>query len=602
MNENLFQSLVPNISGNKELRVPQREAYDAVAAYDFTGDEGREVGIVLPVGCGKSGLLAIAPFAAGSHRALLVAPNVAIAQQLFADLTPTNSRYFYDKRKVLAGSPYPEAAELRSGKANLADLQEADVVVTNIQQLQSQGNKWLAQMDDKFFDLILFDEGHHNVAESWQLLREKFPDARIINVSATPSRADGRLMSGQIIYSYPVIDAVKNGYVKRISGHRLNPKTLKYVRQEDGEEVVVTLDEVRKLGEEDSKFRRSIVSSEETLTTIVEASIRKLTELRDDTGEKRLKIIASALNMAHCQQIVAKYTELGLRAGYVHTLEAGAANAKVHQQLENHELDVIVQVRKLGEGFDHPFLAVAAVFSIFSNLSPFMQFVGRIMRVIPGVEASSAVNDGVVVFHVGGNVTGVWNDFAAFAEGDQEWLGKLVDENIGEDVLEEDVDPLARRGYDLSIPIITEQGDVHLENVPLLSSDDPRVLAALQVLKDAGMEDEAVEQITEQLRKIQPSKQATRQAKKKLLDDTIKTKAGQLLVKHDLKPGGRKLDVKRLGKDNFVVVKSAIDRVVNASVGRKESEREFFTAQDYADVFGKLNDLVAAAEKQVFDA
>jgi superfamily II DNA or RNA helicase len=43
---------------------------------------------------------------------------------------------------------------------------------------------------------------------------------------------------------------------------------------------------------------------------------------------------------------------------------------------------VIVQVRKLGEGFDHRYLAVAAVFSVFSSLSPFVQFVGRIMRVI----------------------------------------------------------------------------------------------------------------------------------------------------------------------------------------------------------------------------
>jgi hypothetical protein len=26
------------------------------------------------------------------------------------------------------------------------------------------------------------------------------------------------------------------------------------------------------------------------------------------------------------------------------------------QKLDNHDLDVIVQVRKFGEGFDHPFL------------------------------------------------------------------------------------------------------------------------------------------------------------------------------------------------------------------------------------------------------
>lgn len=599
MNDNFFQSLTPNVADNGELRIPQREAYKAIADYEFFGEGGREVGVVLPVGCGKSGLLAIAPFAVRSHRALLVAPNVAIAGQLCADLNPASSKFFYHKRNVLAGPPYPESAELRSGKANLTDLEEADVVITNIQQLQSQGNKWLAQMDEKFFDLILFDEGHHNVAESWQLLRQKFPDARIVNVSATPSRADGRLMSGQIIYSYPIIDAVKNGYVKRISGHRLNPKTLKYVRQEDGEEVVVTLDEVRKLGEEDAKFRRSIVSSEESLTTIVDASIRKLNELREDTGELRLKIIASALNMAHCQQIVAKYRERNLRAAYVHSLEDGAANKKVHQQLENHELDVIVQVRKLGEGFDHPHLAVAAVFSIFSNLSPFMQFVGRIMRVIPGVEPSSKVNDGVVVFHVGGNITGVWNDFAEFAEGDQEWLGKLVDEHIAEDVLEEDVDPLQRGRVDSFIPTITAQGDVLLEDVPLIGTDDPRVLDALQTLQQAGIE--TAEQVAEHLRKIQPGKQAMRQANQKRLDDTVKTRTAQLLRKHGLKPGGRKLDARRLGKDNFVVVKSVIDRAINAGVGRKENERGLFTAQDYVQAFERLEELVSAAEAEVFN-
>jgi hypothetical protein len=45
--------------------------------------------------------------------------------------------------------------------------------------------------------------------------------------------------------------------------------------------VAVELDEVHRLGEEDARFRRSIVSSEESLTTIAEASIRKLDELRE---------------------------------------------------------------------------------------------------------------------------------------------------------------------------------------------------------------------------------------------------------------------------------------------------------------------------------
>ena len=45
----------------------------------------------------------------------------------------------------------------------------------------------------------------------------------------------------------------------------------------------------------------------------------------------------------------------GQRA-YVHSREDGAANSRVMQKLDDHDLDVIVQVRKFGERFDHPSL------------------------------------------------------------------------------------------------------------------------------------------------------------------------------------------------------------------------------------------------------
>ena len=388
MKTDQYTTLAPFVTGNPQLREPQIGAYEAIAGHDFDSEASREVSVVLPVGCGKSGLLALTPFAVGARRALLVAPSLRIADQLLADLTPSNPNYFYVKRQVLSTAAFPEPAEIRGTTGNLADLHDADIVITNIHQLARADNRWLNNLDEDFFDLIMFDEGHHNVAESWDTLRRKFPRARIVNASATPARADGRVMTGSVIYSYPISRAVQRGYVKRINGYRLNPTTLRYVRR-DGEgqsEVEVSLDEVRRLGEDDAGFRRSIVSSEATLTTIAEASIGKLHQLRESTGEPRLKIIASALNMEHCQQVVAKYRELGLRADYVHSLNAQRANDRVHTRLDNHELDVIVQVRKLGEGFDHPYLSVAAVFSIFSNLGPFMQFIGRIMRVIPGAE------------------------------------------------------------------------------------------------------------------------------------------------------------------------------------------------------------------------
>ena len=111
-------------------------------------------------------------------------------------------------------------------------------------------------------------------------------------------------MAGRIIYSYPIFRAIQEGYVKRLKAVVLNPQTLRYVRRQDGQEIEVSLDEVRQLGEQDADFRRSIVTSTETVNTIVDASIRELAKLRAATGDNRLKIIASALNFKHCRQIV----------------------------------------------------------------------------------------------------------------------------------------------------------------------------------------------------------------------------------------------------------------------------------------------------------
>ena len=199
-----------------------------------------------------------------------------------------------------------------------------------------------------FFDLILFDEGHHNVAQTWTTLKDKFSAARIVSFSATPLRADGRPMAGRILYSYPVFQAIKEGYVKHLKAVVLNPRTFCYVRRQDGKEIQVDLEEVCRLGERDAGFRRSIVTSTETLNTIVNASIHELNKLREAAGNQQLKIIASALNYEHCRQIVEAYRERGQRADYLHSQEDSAVNKRVLKHLENHELDVIVQVRKLG--------------------------------------------------------------------------------------------------------------------------------------------------------------------------------------------------------------------------------------------------------------
>ncbi len=72
----------PWVNNKPRLRTPQREAYAELARYAGDHDEKeRDVGIVLPVGCGKSGCITIATFAFRAARTPIVAPSVKIAQQ-----------------------------------------------------------------------------------------------------------------------------------------------------------------------------------------------------------------------------------------------------------------------------------------------------------------------------------------------------------------------------------------------------------------------------------------------------------------------------------------------------------------------------------------
>lgn len=596
---NPFQTRQPSINGNPRIRTPQRETYAKLAEFASSPGDEREVGVVLPVGCGKSGCITLAPFAFRSTRTLVVAPGVKIAEQLYKDFHPSDpEKHFYTKCAVLNSAPFPEPVEIRGTTTNRGDLDEADVVITNIQQLQGDDNRWLADLPADYFDLILFDEGHHSVAATWETLKARFPAARVINFSATPLRADGQRMAGRILYSYPVFRAIQEGYVKQLKAVVLNPKTLKYVRRQNGQEIEVSLEEVRRLGEEDAEFRRSIVTSEETLTTIVDASIRELQRIRTATGDDRHKIIASALNFDHCRQIVEAYKARNLRVDYVHSREESAANDRVLKKLEAHELDAIVQVRKLGEGFDHRYLSVAAVFSIFANLSPFVQFVGRIMRVIEQNSPGHIQNQGSVVFHAGANIAGRWKDFQEYSEADQDFFDQLLPMEGLEfrDAAELVVAPKPRRASTVEVKA---QTSVLLEEIPLIQ-DDEEAMRAIETLRAKGFSPEAVRQAME-LQAVPTTKADERKAARSGLDIRIRNEVGRILGSRKLNPQGHDLDKKRLNRTNFVIVKAALDNLVNAVVGKKTGERHDFTRPELDTIEARFAELVQSAEKELFN-
>jgi superfamily II DNA or RNA helicase len=586
-----------NIVGNVSLRIPQRDGWIAIRDHFARVGSDREVGVVLPVGCGKSGLITLSPFALRARRALVIAPGTKIRDQLAADLRANSATNFYDRCAVLReDQEFPEVAVVESGRINMDDLRHCQVAVTNIHQLAGDDNRWLNDLEAEFFDAILVDEGHHNTAASWQQVKRKFPNARIVNFSATPTRADGAIMEGRVIYSFPVVEAIRAGYVKRLRARMLQPAELRYVDRNTGAERIIGPAEVRELGETEAEFRRGIVMSDETLASIVDQSINELHRLRQETGEQRLKIIASALNLDHCIQITEAFRARGLRSAYVHSREGSDANERVFAQLEAHQLDVIVQSKMLGEGFDHRYLAVAMVGSIFRNLSPFVQFVGRVMRAVTQNAPGHVTNQGVVVFHIGANVARRWDDFRQFSAADQQYFQELLPEidevNFAGPTVERE--PGLGGGIE-PVQILEERGVRAAEMTPI---GDPDVAAMLQRLADMNVNPDDV---AEELRRRRMTRQDLREARRAALTERVQNEAGGILGRLQINHRGRTLDRSRR-MDNFAWVAAQLHRRVNVAAGGDDADRQNFTLEQLDAAHAALPAIVRDLEQEIQNA
>lgn len=395
------------ILGNVALREPQEEAYFALRRY-FSHAQKLPAMVEIPTGCGKTGIICIAPFRIARGRVLIVAPNITVRDTLvrsisWAENTSFSERSnFYLKCKIFSSpAELPRVTVLERGRTSLEDCLRADIVVANIQQLVG----WLEVFDERFFDFIIVDEAHHVPAESWQKVALSFPAAKNVYLTATPFRSDSQPIRARSIYQYQLSRAIQNEYIKNIV--RVDAVASRLTFTLEGLTREFSFDEIAKLREE-FWFSKGVALSEVCNQTIVAHSIALLNEKRQDQIFHQL--IAAACSIRHAQQLVALYCTAGLRATYVAsqgmTREEREARLKAY---ESGEFDCIVQVGILGEGYDHPNVSVAAVFRPYRSLSPYAQFVGRTLRRIDRGNGSD--NLAHIVGHVGLNLEPLWIEF-----------------------------------------------------------------------------------------------------------------------------------------------------------------------------------------------
>ena len=598
--DHLFQTLTADVEGNSRLREPQRDAHKAVRRH-FGGDDAHAI-LQIPVGCGKTGVIATVPFGIARGRVLVVTPNVTIRRGVASALDLSNSRNFWRRTGALHDfSSGPYCTVLDGVDANLHDCNESHFVVTNIQQLASSADRWLPQFPPNYFDMILVDEGHHNVAPSWLKVFDRFPAAKVISLTATPFRSDGVRPSGKVIYRYPFTRAMVNGYIKQIHSRNVAPSEIYFTYKDD--ERRHTLEEVLELRDE-AWFRKGVALSPECNQHIVDASIKYLSEIREETGYGH-ELIAVACSVDHARQVRSLYEERGLKAREIHSDMESEEQDAIMDALRRGRLDCIVQVQMLGEGFDHPPLSVAAIFRPFRSLSPYIQFVGRVMRVVHENKPEHPDNHAYVVSHVGLSNDEHWEDFRELDFDDQrmirEWIaeeakdedgagggqprrfdqGMLVDDEIvGEFIAKSFLDPEDDRVLD---EFLAREIGGGIKLADLMSRDELR--ERLRAREATVAEEFVAAPVQPQRRRVQARKR---------LNERARSVSARVLRDLGLSPVGR--EVGRVietvrGRDNRSAVIELMHRRVNEYLGIKAKQRGKISAVQAEDALAALDEL-----------
>lgn len=595
-----------SIDGNEHLRDPQREGY--LRTYEFFRAGKNNAILQIPVGCGKTGLASLLPFGLAAGRVIVIAPNLQIKDGLYEAMDITNrQKCFWRKASVLSNDQMlsgPLACTLDTGNISIAT--KSHIVITNVHQLATNVDKWLMQFQDDFFDMIIVDEAHHSAADSWKKVIERFPRAKVILLTATPFRSDRQELDGELVFRYPFRNATLKGYIKRLKASYVAPSTIELGFSDSGGRSY-TLDEVLKLKEE-VWFSRGVALARLCNQHIVDSSLQKLEELRQSGTQHQLIAVACSIN--HAKEIRSLYQERGFNAAVIHSNLTEDEKAAILAALRNGSLDCIIQVQMLGEGFDHPKLSVAAIFRPFRSLAPYIQFVGRIMRVVVQNDPAHPDNVGHIVTHLGMNLDERLKEFKQFENDDQAFWDKVIG---GEDP---ELPQAVREGT--TRLRAGDQVIVHGEIVDSLweedftSVEDAQIIADLRDrMKLLGLDDSKVEEMVRAaqrapLRKgvatepfaVQPQREW--EEARKRLQEQAKRLANILLNHVELKLTGTEMVYKYqmglTGKNNYVCALMMVNKEIEKRLGK---ERSSATTEEFRSVLDNLEELLQVLVRRV---
>lgn len=421
----------------KTLRDCQTQGFAALANYYLSG--GRRAACVMSVGAGKTALGVTACLGFATRRALVITPGSVIRGTFDRALDAQasgNVLYGLPGGPLIPGSVPPVVRTLDRDEAPIREITReqllaADIIVTNFHSLGegSDPDDLLSKLAPGDIDFMVIDEAHIAAAESYQRAFSHFTKARTLLMSACFQRLDGKPIDADVVYRYRLIDSIVDGNAKNMRVHRFAPDvaqtTYEMVWPNGQREEIVGREALMEVLGDERKLARITAKSTEPIRQVMREVKRELDRQAELLHPVKPRVLFAALGQRHAEQIARIATEHGVLAEYLHhsMTERQIAETRARFESDSGDLQGLVQLKMLGQGYDFPSICVVVPMRPYGSFNEFYQFIGRGIRVILHPALAGRVAPGEQ-----------WLDIVYHAE-----LG--LDEHIDTIYAENDMDP-----------------------------------------------------------------------------------------------------------------------------------------------------------------
>lgn len=214
-------------------------------------------------------------------------------------------------------------------------------------------------------DLIIIDEAHHSCAGTWVKLFAGYPKSRVLGVTATPERLDGRGLGDffdDMVLGPSVSWLIQNGYLAR-------PRYFSPMHLMDTTGI-------RMKGGDFDKKQVAEVVDKPTITGDAVEHYRRICP--------GVRAIVFAISIEHATHVRDQFWGAGIPSAVIDGTMGGEQRRKILDDFDSGRVRVLTSCELVSEGFDLPAVGAAILLRPTASLALHLQQIGRSLRPADG--------------------------------------------------------------------------------------------------------------------------------------------------------------------------------------------------------------------------